>query len=106
MRDDELYVVEIDEIEFNGNRYREIQIPINHINFDSNNNKRSAFGVAMVAELVAIHLDGLYLNSEGERDGCQFFVYKFLIGDKEHKLVFDIGEKKIFIRVITLYRLR
>ncbi len=106
MRDDELYVVEIDKIEFNGSRYSEVQIPINHINFDVKNNKRSNFSVMAVTELVASHLDGLYLDSESERNSSQFFVYKFLMGEKAHKLVFETRENSIFIRVITLYRWR
>ena len=75
MRNDDLFIVEIDAIKFNGLEFKEIHVPINHINFDENDNKRSNYSIEEIVEMVTSWLDGLFLEPEGKKEERSFYVY-------------------------------
>lgn len=106
MRTDELFIVEVDDISLNNKKFTEIHIPINHINFDANNNCRSSFRVEDIAKIIINLLNGQMLEADGSKDESMFYVYYFELNKKNHKLVFETKNNKAYIRVITFHRVR
>jgi len=71
---------------------------------DENDNKRSNYSIEEIVEMVTSWLDGLFLEPEGKKEERSFYVYMIKHAQKHFKLVFETRDEKIFIGVITLYR--
>ncbi len=105
-RDDEITIVEVDGVTFNGMVFSEIHIPIKHINFDASGNQRSSFTVEQVAILFGEAIDGVSLIPEGRKADEEFFVYYCEESSRMYKFVFRIKSGAFYIHVITLFRTR
>ena len=105
-RDDEITIVEVDGVTFNGMVFSEIHIPIKHINFDGNGNQRSSFTAEQVAILFGGAINGVNLIPEGRKEDAEFFVYYFGETSRRYKFVFRIKSGAFYIHVITLFRTR
>jgi len=106
MRDDDLYLVEVDAITFNHCSFSKILVLINHINFNKQNKKRSDFNIEEIANMVCLVLDKLELIPDGRKENMDYFVYIFDHKEKKYKLVFLIEDSEIIIEVLTLFRVR
>jgi hypothetical protein len=104
MRNEEIIEVDVDDFLFQGEVYGLIKVPLNHINFDRRNKKRSDFSVEEVVKIVIRELEGNFLTPTGHKNGIDFFVHILLYEDRPYKLVFEVSEKVLCITVITLFR--
>ena len=104
MRDDEIIEVEVDEFLFQGRAYQFLKVALNHINYDKGNHKRSDFSIEEVVDMVISTIEGSFLEPVGTKNGYDFFVHFFMHREKSYKLIFEIGEGTLYIRVITLFR--
>ncbi|MEI8347963.1 MAG: hypothetical protein WCG27_10890 [Pseudomonadota bacterium] len=105
-RDKEVQVAQVEDFQFNGKTYKEIHLSLGHINYDKAGNKRSDYGAEEVVELFVNAIDGIYLEEDGQKDNCSYFVFfssepKTM---KKYKIIFYTEENKIFVRIITLFR--
>ena len=106
-RDDEITIVEVDGMTFNGTSFFEIHIPINHINFDKNGKQRSSYTAQEVAELFASAVNEVFLEAEGLKGEYTYYVYMYERDDKKkYKIAFRTEDKKVYIRLMTLHRSR
>lgn len=105
-RDDDITIVEVDGLTFNGLIFSEIHIPIKHIKFDSNGNQRSSFTAEQIANLFGGAIDGVNLIPEGRKEDTDFFVYYFEDSNRRYKFVFRIKSGVFYIHLITLFRTR
>ena len=106
-RDDEISIVEVDGLVFNGREYSEIHVSLEHINFDSKGNRRSSFTIEEVITLFADAVNGAFLEEDGNKANVSYYVYQYESVDKrKYKIVFYTENNQLFIRLITLYRTR
>jgi len=107
-RNEELTIVEFDGIHFNGVTYTRLEVPLSHINFDNNGNQRSEFNAEEICKLVFDALEGKFIDPAGKKRLYEYFVYIFeeKTSSKNFKIVFMTEDNTIYIRIITLFRVR
>ena len=105
-RNDEIIIIEVEGLSFNGMIFSEIHIPIKHINFDSAGNQSNTFTAEQAANLFGKAINGVRLLPDGSKEESDYFVYLYSEKSKKYKFVFRIKRGAIYIHVITLFRTR
>ena len=106
-RDEIVEIFEVDSFFFNNECYSEIHISLAHINFDKSGNKRNDFKIEKVIEMFIEEIDGKIIEPDGHKSNFVFYVHTFFAKNgKKYKVAFNTEDKKVHIRIITLYRKR